>query len=48
MCLAGLRVLDLSESVAGQYCARLLADGGAETTLLEPKAGSVTRRMEPF
>jgi crotonobetainyl-CoA:carnitine CoA-transferase CaiB-like acyl-CoA transferase len=40
---SGLRVLDVSESVAGQYCARLLADYGATVTLVEPPSGSATR-----
>jgi crotonobetainyl-CoA:carnitine CoA-transferase CaiB-like acyl-CoA transferase len=45
---AGLRVIDLSESIAGQYCARLLADFGADVTLVEPPGGSVVRRTGPF
>lgn len=36
---AGLRVLDASLSVAGQYCARLLADYGASVVLAEPPRG---------
>ena len=46
--LDGLRVLDLSENVAGQFCARMLADNGAEVTLLEPPGGSAVRTMAPF
>jgi crotonobetainyl-CoA:carnitine CoA-transferase CaiB-like acyl-CoA transferase len=46
--LDGLRVLDLSENVAGQFCARMLADNGAEVTLLEPPGGSAVRAMAPF
>src|ERR1700712_1461875 len=46
--LHGLRVLDLSETVAGQFCARMLADHGAEVTLLEPPGGSAVRSMAPF
>ena len=46
--LDGLRVVDLSESIAGQFCARLLADYGAEVLLLEPSAGSAIRRRGPF
>jgi crotonobetainyl-CoA:carnitine CoA-transferase CaiB-like acyl-CoA transferase len=46
--LAGTRVLDLSDSVAGQYCARLLADYGADVHLVEGAAGSPVRRMAPL
>lgn len=46
--LVGLDVLDISESVAGQYCGRLMADLGARVQLLEPEAGTLTRRMPPF
>ena len=46
--LNGLRVLDASESIAGQYCGRMLADYGAEVTLIEPPTGSALRRREPF
>ncbi len=42
--LAGLRVLDLSDTVAGQFCGKLFADQGASVRLLEPDAGSSTRR----
>lgn len=41
--LHGAKVLDLSESIAGQYCCRLLSDYGALVTLLEPPAGSCLR-----
>ena len=43
-----LRVIDLSETIAGQYCARLLGAYGAEVILLEPPAGSAIRRMPPY
>jgi crotonobetainyl-CoA:carnitine CoA-transferase CaiB-like acyl-CoA transferase len=46
--LEHLRVLDLSESVAGQYCSRMLADFGAQVTLVEPPEGSAIRRRGPF
>ncbi|MGK9230448.1 CoA transferase [Inquilinus limosus] len=46
--LTGLNVVDLSETIGGQYCARLLADFGAEVVLVEPSDGSVLRRMPPF
>lgn len=46
--LAGLRVIDVSEHLSGQYCARLMADAGADVTLIEPVTGTVTRSMGPF
>lgn len=45
--LHGLRVFDASETIAGQYCARLLADHGADVTLVEPDGGSAIRRNGP-
>ena len=46
--LQGLRVLDLSDSVAGQFCARMLADYGAEVMLVEPPGGCAMRRAPPL
>ena len=46
--LEKFRVLDISESIAGQFCCRMLADFGAEVILVEPNAGSVVRSMGPF
>jgi crotonobetainyl-CoA:carnitine CoA-transferase CaiB-like acyl-CoA transferase len=46
--LNGVKVLDLSEDIAGSFCARLLADYGAEVLKLEPPPGSALRRMPPF
>jgi crotonobetainyl-CoA:carnitine CoA-transferase CaiB-like acyl-CoA transferase len=43
-----LRVVDLSESVAGQYCSRMFADYGTDVTLVEPPTGSRLRRQGPF
>ena len=45
--LDGLRVLDLSDDIAGQYCGRLLADYGAEVILVEPPEGSSLRQAPP-
>ncbi|BCW90840.1 Formyl-CoA:oxalate CoA-transferase [Alphaproteobacteria bacterium SO-S41] len=45
--LAGIRVVDLTMSIAGQYCGRLLADYGAEVVLVEPETGSPTRGLWP-
>ena len=46
--LTGLKVLDLSEDIAGSFCTRLLADYGADVLKLEPPGGSQLRRMGPF
>jgi len=47
--LSHLKVLELSESVAGEYCGKLLADFGAQVIKLErPGSGSPTRRLGPF
>ena len=47
--LDGLRVLDLGHQIAGPYCARLLADQGAEVIKIErPLTGDVARGMAPF
>ena len=46
--LEGVRVLDLSQDIAGSFCARLLADYGAEVIKLEPPGGAALRRMGPF
>ena len=46
--LAGIRVLDLSDSIAGQFCTRMLADHGAEVLLAEPPGGSPTRLAPPL
>ena len=42
--LAGLEVVDLSTWIAGAYCARLLADGGAHVTRVDPEGGHPLRR----
>src|SRR4030042_6757846 len=46
--LAELRVLYLSDGVAGGYCAKLLADYGADVLKVEPPSGDPTRRHGPF
>lgn len=46
--LRGIRVLDMSESIAGQYCSRLFADFGADVALIEPAGGSVLRSQAPM
>lgn len=46
--LAGLRVVDLSEHLSGQYATRLLAGLGADVTLAEPPGGSALRGAPPY
>lgn len=43
--LGGLRVLDITSGVAGQYCGKLLAAYGANCLLVEPPGGTPTRRL---
>jgi crotonobetainyl-CoA:carnitine CoA-transferase CaiB-like acyl-CoA transferase len=42
--LADLRVLDLSDGIAGAYCARLFAGYGADVIVVDPPAGNPLRR----
>ena len=44
----GVKVLDLSQDIAGSFCARLLADYGADVIKVEPSSGADLRRMGPF
>jgi crotonobetainyl-CoA:carnitine CoA-transferase CaiB-like acyl-CoA transferase len=47
--LSGIRVLEVAETVSGEYCGKLLADFGAEVIQLEPPdRGSPTRGLGPF
>src|SRR6478752_10297654 len=43
--LSGVQVVDLSSGLAGAYCAKLLADGGADVVKVEDAAGDPLRRV---
>lgn len=46
--LAGLRIVELAEGVAGEFCGKLLSDFGAEVIKVERPGGSPVRRLSPF
>ena len=47
--LNGIRVLDLGSGISGPWCAKIVADYGAEVIKVEsPGSGAAARRMGPF
>ncbi|MEX2245374.1 MAG: CoA transferase [Dehalococcoidia bacterium] len=46
--LEGVRVVDISQGIAGPYATKLLADSGARVVKVEPPAGDYSRRLGPF
>jgi crotonobetainyl-CoA:carnitine CoA-transferase CaiB-like acyl-CoA transferase len=46
--LEGVRVLDVSRGIAGNFAARQMADLGADVVLVEPPGGIPSRQTGPF
>ena len=47
--LSGLKIVELSERVAGPFCTKVMADMGAEVIKIEqPGTGDVARTRGPF
>lgn len=46
--LAGVKVIEFGNLIAGPYCAMLLADLGADVVKVEPRSGDLSRAFGPF
>ena len=46
--LQDIRILELAATPSGAFCAKLLADQGADVVKVEPPEGDATRREPPF
>jgi crotonobetainyl-CoA:carnitine CoA-transferase CaiB-like acyl-CoA transferase len=46
--LAGIRIIDATQALAGPFCTMLLADLGADVVKVEPPTGDMTRYGGPF
>ena len=46
--LVGIRIVDLTQALAGPFCTMLLAGLGADVVKVEPLHGDMSRQMPPF